>query len=387
MPKKAARAAQADVVVLGCHPSAFLAVALLKQIAGLQIVHASLAGEKYIDRLVLVNPKLFDLHPLLNGVQHELTLTPTYGLRFLGDERGLENSFTSKSVTAFVASFKQVQSVLQKRAGVHGEVVANLEIHGMDETGVDLTLGKNRLRTKLILLAGPVEASHRQILGLPEKWDAEVMHRYSFIKCRSSKLEAIAQPGEALIPMSLDLGGTLHWAWLLAAGEHVQLAIEQPVERFAEKQVRVRNGITCGNGAAVGECAERSPNDQASKDRYKSGHDDRAAVRRRTGSGSGRESNAAIRPGRGVLHGLCRGNVSVLLVGHLCGGCGEGGVERTLHPRCLARVIARSGAARLGDYLRGPQQNLKFLLPLVYRNPTMATRLAEAILTGESVVR
>ena len=43
--------------------------------------------------------------------------------------------------------------------------------------------------------------------------------------------------------------------------------------------------------------------------------------------------------------------------------------------------------ATLGDYLRGPQQNLKFLLPLVYRNATMAARLAEAILAGASVVR
>jgi hypothetical protein len=41
----------------------------------------------------------------------------------------------------------------------------------------------------------------------------------------------------------------------------------------------------------------------------------------------------------------------------------------------------------LGDYLRGPHQNLRFLLPLVYRNPVMTTRLAEAILLSKSVVR
>ena len=43
--------------------------------------------------------------------------------------------------------------------------------------------------------------------------------------------------------------------------------------------------------------------------------------------------------------------------------------------------------ATLGDYLRGPQQNLRFLLPLVYRNKVMTARLAEAILYGKSVVR
>ena len=41
----------------------------------------------------------------------------------------------------------------------------------------------------------------------------------------------------------------------------------------------------------------------------------------------------------------------------------------------------------LGDYLRGPQQNLRFLLPLVYRNQVMTTRLSESILLGKSVVR
>ena len=41
----------------------------------------------------------------------------------------------------------------------------------------------------------------------------------------------------------------------------------------------------------------------------------------------------------------------------------------------------------LGDYLRGPQQNLRFLLPLVYRNQVMTARLTESILQGKSVVR
>ena len=41
----------------------------------------------------------------------------------------------------------------------------------------------------------------------------------------------------------------------------------------------------------------------------------------------------------------------------------------------------------LGDYLRGPQQNLRFLLPLVYRNQVMTARLSESILMGKSVVR
>src|SRR5205085_5998794 len=34
----------------------------------------------------------------------------------------------------------------------------------------------------------------------------------------------------------------------------------------------------------------------------------------------------------------------------------------------------------LGDYLRGPQQDLRFLLPLIFRNQNMTTRMTESIL-------
>jgi flavin-dependent dehydrogenase len=43
--------------------------------------------------------------------------------------------------------------------------------------------------------------------------------------------------------------------------------------------------------------------------------------------------------------------------------------------------------ATLGEYLRGPQQNLRFPLPLIYRNQAMTQRLAESILLGKQVVR
>ena len=41
----------------------------------------------------------------------------------------------------------------------------------------------------------------------------------------------------------------------------------------------------------------------------------------------------------------------------------------------------------LGNFLRGPQQNLRFLLPLIYRNHNLTSRVAESILLGKSVVR
>jgi flavin-dependent dehydrogenase len=58
-----------------------------------------------------------------------------------------------------------------------------------------------------------------------------------------------------------------------------------------------------------------------------------------------------------------------------------------VHVQDALRAYRQRWGATIGDYLRGPQQNLRFLLPLVYRNPMMAARLREAILLGKSVVR
>ena len=57
------------------------------------------------------------------------------------------------------------------------------------------------------------------------------------------------------------------------------------------------------------------------------------------------------------------------------------------HPQDVLGAYRGSWGSTLGDYLRGPQQNLRFLLPLVYKNPVMTQRLAEAILLGQSLVK
>ena len=57
------------------------------------------------------------------------------------------------------------------------------------------------------------------------------------------------------------------------------------------------------------------------------------------------------------------------------------------HLQDALQAYRHKWGATLGDYLRGPQQNLRFLLPLVYRNQVMTTRLTEAILLGKGMVR
>ena len=57
------------------------------------------------------------------------------------------------------------------------------------------------------------------------------------------------------------------------------------------------------------------------------------------------------------------------------------------HLQDALRPYREQWGTTLGEYLRGPQQNFRFLLPLVYRNEVMTTRLTECILLGKSVVR
>ena len=57
------------------------------------------------------------------------------------------------------------------------------------------------------------------------------------------------------------------------------------------------------------------------------------------------------------------------------------------HPQDALSDYRSSWGSTLGEYLVGPQQNLKFLLPLVWHNPAMAARLSDALLLGRSLVR
>src|SRR5882724_10676115 len=76
---------QLDVLVLGDHPAAYLCAALLKHKTKLRVLHSTLPGESAPDRLVLINPELFSLHPLTEPLRRKMDLTGVYGVRFLAD--------------------------------------------------------------------------------------------------------------------------------------------------------------------------------------------------------------------------------------------------------------------------------------------------------------
>lgn len=372
-----------DVLVLGDHPSAYLAAMLLhaSEIGkGLRVIHATLPDQAEPDRLVVINPAFFSLHPSLETLRRRLDLTAIYGLQFVSDEPGVHSEYRSKSGLAFIASSKQVRSEVARLAenlGVQSVVSKHLEIHRVDETGLDFTVNKRKLRAKSLLLGGALPPVQHKMLGLPESWDAGVMHRYSYIRLPAKKWSRLgARP---VAPMSLNLRDTLCWGWLLPGPKHVQIAVAQPVEMLG----RMPANDLLNHWARTLRQADVLQRDDLPADHVQ--HVDLPLT------GALAHEGVANR---------------TLLIGPAGGFYGASSED--IYPNCWSTLFAAESLAKalkephlqdalnpyrskwrttLGQYLRGPQQDFRFLLPLIYRNEVMTARLTESILLGKSVVR
>jgi flavin-dependent dehydrogenase len=372
---------QLDVLVLGDHPAAYLCAALLKHKTKLKVLHATMPGDATPDRVVVVNPELFSLHALAEPLRRKIEMTGIYGIRFLADSFETASEHRARSPISFVTTMKAVRLAMIKVAEGQDVEMANpkvLEIHRANESGVELTCGKARLHPKLLVLASLPSEAQQKILGLPDGWGPDVVHRYTFLKLPGTRWADLG--GRPVAPMSLNLKDVLLWAWMLPADKCIQLAVEQPLESL--NQIKPRDLLAHWAQvlrshrllSAKGEL----PLDQA--------------------------QSIDIPFGGALVHeGVAN---RTLLIGPAGGFFSA--TSEDIYPNCWSAVFAADAIKKalkevhvqdalqlyrhkwrttLGDYLRGPQQNLRFLLPLVYRNQVMTTRLVESILTGKHVVR
>lgn len=370
-----------DILVLGDHPAAYLCAALLKYKTKLHVLHSTLPHENWPDRLLILNPSLFDLHPLLDPLRRKIETTPIYGLRFISDTVGVASEHRSRSAMAGITSYKTVRTAMLKLAqsqGVDLLTPKHVDIQRLDESGIDVTVGKSQLRPKMLILAGLPNEQESKRLGLPEGWGPEVVHRYTFLKLPGSKWADLGS--RPIVPMSLNLKDLLCWAWLLPSEKCVQIAVEQPVETLS----RVGPQELLSHWVAVLRAHE---------------------LLNAKGEVPVEQAHSLDLPLAGALahEGLAN---RTLLIGP-AGGFYSATAE-DVYPNCWSAIYAADAVKKalrevhlqdalqpyrhkwrttLGDYLRGPQQNLRFLLPLVYRNPVMTSRLTESILLGKSVVR
>jgi hypothetical protein len=370
-----------DALVLGEHPAAYLAAALLKHKTKLRVAHTTIPGESEPDRLVLINPALFSLHPLLEPLKRKLEMTPVYGLQFLSDDPATRSEHRSKSALAYVSTYKAVRQAMQAVAEsqeVQFLTPKTLEIHRLDEKGADVTAGKNELRPTALIVGGHLPEPEQQRLGLPDSWGADLVHRYTFLKLPAAKWGDLGN--RPVMPMSLNLKEMLCWAWLLPGPKGMQLAVEQPVETVGQTKPLVllahwaevlrKSGLLDGKGDLPLDHAE-------SRDIPLAGALAHEGVGNRT---------LLVGPAGG-FYSACSEDIYPNCWSAIYAADALKKAFKELHLQDALQAYRHRWRTTLGDYLRGPQQNFRFLLPLVYRNQVMTSRLTEAILLGKSVVR
>jgi hypothetical protein len=369
---------QPDVLVLGSHPSCYLAAALLQD-AKVGVTHATIPGETIPDRLVLINPKFFELHKLTEALKK--FAVPMQRLMFLADDGTTSSEYDAKSVCAYVGDYERIRDATIEqahRAKIDLVEPKSIEIRGLDEKGVEVMLDGVSVRPKMLMVGGDLPTPQRKVLGLPESWDAGVLHRYSFLRLKGAKWIDAAK--QQTIPISLDLAGQLHWAWLLAGENEVQLAVVQPIEsiqksppaKLLEHWMGVLIKHHCLNPMKPVEISAMQSIDLPL-------------------AGALAQEGVA---NRALLIGLA-GGFYTACAEDIYSNCWSAtfAVEvavKALKERHLQDALGayrQTWGSSLGDYLRGPHENLRFLLPLVYRNSVMTARMGEAILRGESVVR
>lgn len=370
-----------DVLVLGEHPATYLCAALLKHTGKLRVLHATIPDERPVERTCPLNPSFFSLHKLLEPLKRKLDLTAAYGVQFLADDPETRSECRGKATTAYCVSYKDMRQCMMKLAADEGvEMVTpkHLQIHRLDEKGLEVTLGKAEVRPKALVLGGTLPDAQQKLLGMPDSWGPDIVHRYTFLRLKGGKWADLGS--RPTLPMSLDLRKELLWAWLLPFEGGIQIAVDQPIETVAKLSGvdLLRHWAETLRKHNVLKAAGELPFDSA-------------------------ESLDLPLAGALAHEGVANRTLLIGPAGGFYSATGE-----DLYPNCWSAIYAADVLKKamkephlqdaiqpyrqrwrttLGDYLRGPQQNLRFLLPLVYRNQVMTDRLSDSILLGKGLVR
>jgi flavin-dependent dehydrogenase len=239
-------------------------------------------------------------------------------------------------------------------------------------------LGKTPVRAKLLVLSGLPTKAQQKLLGLPDGWGADIVHRYTFVQVAGTKWTDLGS--RPVAPMSLNLKEMLFWAWLLPGEKSIQLAVEQPIESVPRMRPHdlLAHWINVLRAHEILSAKAEAPLEEAqSIDLPLAGALAHEGVANRT---------LLIGPAGG-FYTACSEDIYPNCWSALFAADAVKKALKEVHVQDALQPYRHRWRTTLGDYLRGPQQNLRFLLPLVYRNQVMTTRLTESILMGKSVVR
>jgi hypothetical protein len=374
---------QYDVIILGNHAATYLAGILLRQHSEkLRVLHVPLSYAHAPDRLVLINPDFFRLHPGLSSLQRKLDLTGVYGVCFLADDLQTHSEYRGKTAMSCVGKMSEITQALRQLAGQADVVLADEcdpKIAPPDEAGVSLDAGNLRVRAKALLVGDRLDKASERTVALEPTWERDVLHLLSF-----SSIETLvpAKLGvKKILPLSLDLSGSLAWGYFIPSGENAQPFVLRPVDGPHRQQptellrhwihILEQNDCLRSTASVPETAAVQSIEIPLAGALGNEGVGDRAM---------------AIGPAGGFfaatgedLYPNCWSAVFAVEV--------LTAALREKHLQDALQEFRQNWRIPLGEYLRGPQQDLRLLLPLIYRNRVIAARFAESILQGKNVVR
>jgi flavin-dependent dehydrogenase len=383
------------VVVYGNSPAAVVAALSAKAAKADVVLAGPDAADLQPSGLVTINPELTKLHPSLEGLLDQLPSRPVRRVRFLGPTQNAAD--TTDAVTpdqtplALVTDAGDLAKAFRQRATDADveRLAGELSVDEVDEEGLRLRIANKQAQPQL-LLAGD---------RLPDEAAEAVAATRAGRSARTTSIRAAvavtAGPAVAKEPdvlaVAIDLGADaatslaadedvasgFAWGWLLASkdGKTVEAVVQHPAGGETKRVLREWLDRLRAAGFVA---ADSKPSAQS------------------------------IRAGFVPLAGALEHDVvarRTLLAGEAGGFVAATG--ESIYPGCWAAVVAGEVAAKaakaaqpqdaldpfrrkwgstLGEYLRGPQQNLRFLLPLVYKNPVMTDRMALAMLRGQSLV-
>ncbi|HTW94138.1 MAG TPA: hypothetical protein VMD30_05040 [Tepidisphaeraceae bacterium] len=370
-----------DCLVLGEHPASYLAAALLRQAGDLNVLQVAPTGSSFADRLVMINPAFLELHPLLQKLRKKIDLSPLYGLTYLCDDGATRAEYHSKCIVAYVASFRQLRDEIAdaaRRCGVQMVGKKEVSVYRLHENGIDLSLGKNQQQTRALIIGDGVSAELSKTLGFNGSGAPPVIHRFTFARLAPGCGPDLGSRPAA--PICLQLGNETCWAWLLTLGKWAQVAVNQPTDSLAARPPEhlLKKWIAILRQQKFLPAGAEFPLEKIrSIDLSLAGALEHEGVGNRT---------LLIGPAGG-FYAASTEDIYPNCWSSLFAADALADALRQRHLQDALNTYRSSWRTTLGDYLRGPSVNLKYLLPLIYRNPVMTERISESLLMGKGVVR
>lgn len=358
MAKKAAKMKLAPVVVVGKHPAASLAAATLAK-RGLDVVQVATSKSAVSDRLVTLNPALFELA----GIAMPDAAEPFDTVQFLGQDDKVAQTTPAFAEDALpvVGSLRDVAQIAAEVADEAGvqRMIGQLEV-GLpdDDSGIEVRVGARTIDAGLVLASDDLPDDVAAALGVAAAaQEARQTHERLDVVC----------PEDAPLSAALDLDDAGSWGLLLRTESQTQMTVFAPAGGSASAMQAWANRLGMPLPRSL---PEPEPVALA-------GALERDVVGRLTlllGPAGGFVSSTGEE-----VYPCCHSATYAAAVA-------EKALKATHVQDALADYRSAWGGT-LGEYLQGPQQNMRFLLPLIYKNPVMTDRLADALFRGRSLVR